>query len=102
MQDTGTAYFARRPRRADELMQPHLLEEEREYRVVQTVLLPDMDYDNFVTDLLADREFLEPFAGLCSRGEVWDCLRVALEDGTESILVMPEDGCYVGWAAEDR
>ncbi len=57
-----TAYFIRRPRRIEEL-RDFGIGMLRPYRIVSTVCLGGMDYENFVTDLLADRAFLENAPG---------------------------------------
>ena len=93
------AFFVERPHTIEDLMQPHLLAHERKYRIVKTIELGKIDYENFVTDMLADRQFIEDNAGLCSRGEVWQCLLIRQRRCSDGILVMPEGGCYVGWAA---
>ena len=95
----GFAYFVKRPRTADDLMRPHLLEQEQEYEVVKTITLPAIDYENFITDMLADRQFIEDQGRRCKQGEVWSCLLVRRRGKPDGVLVMPEDGCYVGWAA---
>ena len=95
----GYAYCVERPRRIDDLMVPHLVEKERPYRIVTSVQLTAIDYENFITDMLADRQFIEDHAALCSKGTVWRCILVQPRGHTDGVLVMPEDGCYVGWAA---
>ena len=99
MEYTGFAYFVERPRRLEDLIIPHLAEEERPYRVAAEIRLSAMDYENFVTDLLADRQFLSDHGSRCKKGEVWDCLLVRRRGQPDGILVMPEDGCFVGCAA---
>lgn len=99
MGNIGHAFFAERPRTIDDLMQPHLSAHEREYQIVKTIELEKMDYENFITDMLADRQFIEDNAGLCSRGEVWQCLLIRQRGCSDGILVTPENGCFVGWAA---
>ena len=99
MEKRGSACFIRHPRTIGDLMQPHLYKQEREYRIVKTIELRKMDYENFITDMLADRQFIEDNATLCSRGDVWQCLLVRQRGCSDGILVMPEGGCYVGWAA---
>ena len=99
MDYTGFAYFVERPRRLEDLMVPHLVEKEQPYRIVTEIQLPALDYENFITDMLADRQFIEDNAALCSRGEVWQCLLIRQRRCSDGILVMPEGGCYVGWAA---
>ena len=80
-------------------MQPHLYEQEREYQIVKTIELGRIDYENFVTDMLADRQFIEDDAASCSRGEVWQCLLIRQCGTGDGVLVVPENGCFVGWAA---
>ena len=99
MGNIGHAFFAERPRTIDDLMQPHLSAHEREYQIVKTIELGKMDYENFITEMLADRQIIEDNAGLCSRGDVWQCLLVRQRGCSDGIMVMPEGGCYVGWAA---
>jgi len=99
MEARDFAYFVERPRVIEDLIQPHLFEQERKYLIVKSIELGKMDYENFITDMLADRQFIEDNAGLCSRGEVWQCLLIRQRGCSDGILVMPENGCFVGWAA---
>jgi len=99
MPQTGTAYFVREPRVVEDLMRPHLLTDETPYEVVKNVTLGAMDYENFTTDLVADRPFIEENAALCGRGEAWRVLLVQRRGCTGGVLVLPEDKAYVGWAA---
>ena len=94
-----TAYFVRRPSRMEDLTVLHLLERERPFEVAATVKLAKIDYENFITDMDADRQFIEDHAALCARGEVWRCLLVQQRGRSDGVLVIPEDGCFVGWAA---
>ena len=87
---------ASQDRKADDT-QP--LEKERPYRIVTEIQLPAIDYENFITDMLADRLFIEDHGRRCKKGEVWDCLLVRRRGQPNGVLVMPEDGCFVGWAA---
>lgn len=99
MKNTGNAYFAERPRRIEDLLVPYLLEKERPYEIARRLRLTKIDYENFITDMLADRRFIEDASGLCSREPIWKCLLVQQRGRTDGVLVMPEAGCYVGWAA---
>ena len=99
METAGNAYFVRSPRRIEDLQALHLVEKERPFEVVKTVKLAKIDYENFITDMLADRQFIENYAVLCSKGAVWRCLLVQQRGHTDGVLVMPETGCFVGWAA---
>ena len=99
MQNSGYAYFVESPRVIEDLMVPHPFERELRYEIVKNVMLARIDYENFVTDMIADRQFIEDNAALCSQGEVWRCLLVQQRGRTDGVLVMPADVCYVGWAA---
>lgn len=80
-------------------MQPHPIEREHAYEIVKQVKLAKIDYENFITDMVADRQFIEDNANLCSKDEIWRCILVQQHGRTNGVLVMPEDGCFVGWAA---
>lgn len=95
----GYAYFVERPRRIDDLMVLHPIEKEKPYRIVAEIRLPAIDYENIITDMMADRQFIEDHGCRCKKSEVWDCLLVCRRGQTDGVLVMPEDGCFVGWAA---
>ena len=99
MEISGKAYFVSDPRRIEDLTVLHLVEKERPFEVVKIVKLAKIDYENFITDMVADRQFIEDHAALCSKGEVWRCILVQQCGHTDGVLVMPEDYCYVGWAA---
>ena len=91
-----TAYFIRRPRRIEELRAEEN-GQRRPYRIVSSLRLGGMDYENFVTDLLADRAFLENVPGCGEDGKVLFCLRVSCS-GREDILVVPNGTCHVALA----
>lgn len=99
MKKTGYAFFVRRPAVLTDLQKPHLLENEQAYTIVKTISLGLIDYGNFITDMLADRQFIEAYAGLCEEGESWKCLYVHARGAHDGVLVMPERGCFVKWAA---
>ena len=92
-----TACFLRRPRRIEELRAEES-GRRHPYRIVKTVCLVGMDYENFVTDLLADRAFLEGIPGCGEDGTVLCCLRVSCPD-REDILVVPDGTGHVALAA---
>lgn len=98
MEKENRADFVYSPRTAEELLRPHDLNSEKPYKIVQTVSLSAMSYENFITDMLADRQFLEDYADLCSEGEVLRCILIKQRGQSGGILVVP-DGCYVKYAA---
>ena len=99
METGGRAYFVRAPRRLEDLRVLHAVDKERPYEIVKTVKLAKIDYENFITDMVADRQFIEDCATLCAKGQVWRCIVVQQRGHADGVLVMPEDGCFVGWAA---
>lgn len=96
---TRIRFFVERPRRIEDLMVPHLVDKERPYRIVTSVQLTAIDYENFITDMLADRQFIEDYDRRCKKGEVWECLFVRSRGQADGVLIMPEQDCFVGWAA---
>ena len=93
MSEHGFAYFISNPRQIEDLMR------EREYEVVKTICLSEMDFENFVTDMEADRQFLEDNSALCGKnGAEIRCLKVTRKESSESVLVVP-DGSWVDIAA---
>lgn len=93
------AFFVYHPRRIANLRVPHLIQDEHPYEIVGTVELSAIDYENFSEDLLADREFLEPYEKACGGSDIYRCVLVKRKKNTDGILVLPEDGCYVKRAA---
>ena len=91
------AYFIRRPRRIEEL-QTEENGRRRPYRIVSSLRLGGMDYENFVTDLLADRAFLENIPGCGQDGPLVCCLCVTCR-GRDSVLVLPDSAGHVALAA---
>ena len=76
MREKNTAYFVRMARRVEDLSVPHLLNAEKAYEIVKIVELEEMDYENFTTDLLADREFLCAIPESRWNAEILKCVLV--------------------------
>ncbi len=95
----GRAWFVRRPRDLDALRALHPLDAERPYRVAAELFLEEMDFQNFLTDLYADRDFLERYASLCAGGEPRSCLLVRSVGDRNGILVQPGKDGFIEWAA---
>ena len=99
MEKLGSAYFVDFPRVLPDLIQPHPIETERTYEIVATVTLGKMDYDNFCTNMVADRQLIEDYSDLCGTGAIWKCIFVRQRGKKDGVLVVPTDGCYVKYAA---
>lgn len=85
----NTACFVKHPRNAAEVRQPHDPCAETPYEIVKTITLSPIDYENFITDLLADRQFLQDNAHLCSEGDLMRCLFVHRRGRADGLLVVP-------------
>ena len=88
------AFFVFRPRTAADLSDPDAVL--REVRIVKTICLNSISFENFTTDLLADRLFLGDNTGFCTEKD--DCLLISGRGYMEELLVIPQ-GCYVRYAA---
>ena len=91
------AYFVFRPRTAADLSIENSAGKWKKYRIVKTVCLSQIDFENFETDLLADRQFIEDNAALCTEPE--DCLLVTSHRRQPEYLVFPWHCCFVHYAA---
>ena len=96
----GSAFFVFSPRNADEFNQPFPLDRIQPYRIVGRITLSGMDYENFVTDMLVERKYLEPFEESCRTGPVFECVLVRRQGNTRTgVLVIPDSGGYIKCAA---
>lgn len=93
----GRAWFVFEPRRTEDLAFGCCKGKWMEYEIVKTICLSKIDYENFSTDLLADRQFIEDSIALCRN--TGDCLLVTDRKQTEEILVMPWHERFVRYAA---
>lgn len=102
MTGTGTAYFVQHPRIVNDLIILHDVMDEKPYEIVKEIRLQAIDFENFITDLTVDRQYIEDYASLCDDGEIKKCLLIRSRDPEYGILVLPEARSYVGWAAYIR
>lgn len=92
-----TAYFIKKPHRIEELQ---AAEDGTRcpYRIVSVVCLGVMEFENFATDLLADRAFLENVHGCGKEGDLICCLCVTCRN-RKAILVLPDGMGHIAMAA---
>lgn len=102
MNKHGTAYFIQHPSVVNDLIVLHDVADEQPYEIVKEIRLQAIDFENFITDMTVDRQYIEDYASLCEDGEVKKCLLIHGRDPEYGILVLPEVKCYVGWAAYIR
>ena len=93
------ALFVKHPRVIEDLQKPHLVTAEQPYEVAKEITLATIDYENFITDMEADRRFIENNAALCSEGKPVKCLLVRQHGRNDGVLVVPEYKSFVKWAA---
>ena len=93
------AYFVKRPRTILDLKVPHLPDDEHLYKIVRTINLSGLEYDNFIWDILADRDFIEDNHAICSEGDIYRCLLVKANDKSDGILVVPYNTRFIEFAA---
>jgi len=79
----GTAYFMKDARRINDLVEfrKECIKKRKcakLYIIEKTIELSKIDYENFTTDLLADRQFITDNRDLmfCDADNVWHCLLV--------------------------
>ena len=96
MENHQTALFTHHPFTIEDL-----LEQPRKYEVVKTIDLGKIDYENFINDFLAERWFIEENADKCHIGEdgVFYCILVRQKGKKDGVLVMPDGGDCIKWAA---
>ena len=92
-----TAFFVCNPRRLEDLWVPHFSENERPFQILRTVTLSAIDYENFITDMLADRAFLEDTPPQDDSG-IYHCILIHQRGKTDGVLVVPA-GTHVELAA---
>ena len=90
MTERATASFVKQPRTIHDLYRLHCLDKERPYQIVKEIVLAAIDYENLCTDMLADRDFLEEGAGLCSLGDPIKCMLIRHKTQAKGILVVPD------------
>lgn len=91
------AYFVYRPRTVADLNLKNPSGKWEEYRIVKTISLNEIDYENFTSDLLADRQLIDDNSILCK--EPGDCLLIRGKQKPTELLVIPWHGCFVHYAA---
>ena len=91
------AWFVFRPRTAADLTLNNPAGKWLEYRIVKTICLDGINYENFATDLLADRQFIENHSALCAKPG--DCLLISGKRQEPELLVIPWQKCFIRYAS---
>lgn len=100
MATDNRALFVRRPRVLSDLIIPHRVDNRSAYEIKKRINLRPIDYENLITDMLVERNYIEESSELCtSSSDVLDCLLISQIDSNEGILIVPEENGYVRFAA---
>ena len=95
-----TAFFVHRPSSIQDLMRPHLVEREQPFEIVERVVVRKLDYENFIWDMIPEREFLLAGYGPCY--DTTRCLLVCCRGARDGVLVTTVRPELVEYAAYYR
>lgn len=94
------AHFTEKPKTYFDLSKPHLIEEENTYIVKVRVCLRPIEYKNFLTDMLVNREYIERASVYCnSQNDRLECVLISKIGSKEGILVVPGEDGHIKMAA---
>lgn len=97
---TGRAIFTPHPRTAEELKGPYQANAiELDYQILKVIRLDRINYENFITDMVVSRSFLEENMDGCGIGSIAKCLLVLCKGLSTGILVVPEYEGFIEYAA---
>lgn len=107
--DQGYAFFVSRASHVEKLKGLHLLKKEVPFIVEKNITLRKEDYENFVSDLGVERQFIDENKGLCriEKG-IYHSIFVRCWGKKDGILVMsnrtdrPLFAAYYDFDKEDR
>jgi len=81
-------------------MSPHLMDDERTFEISKRIELLPIDYENFVTDMCVERDYIENAANQSDKqSDVFNCLLISKSGNTDGVLVVPGKNGFIGRAA---
>lgn len=98
----GRAGFVFKPRRLDEVLEPASPLEEKNYQVVQKIALEKITYENFVSDMVVARDFLEMPDQQAMDDDDLKCLLIFSPGVKGEVLVAANEKGFVRYAAYCR
>lgn len=98
----GKAVFVFMPRRLDEILCPTSPVKEKSYQVVQKIALKKIAYENFLSDMVVARDFLEMPGQPSIDDQILKCLLVFSPGVKGEILVAANEKGFVQYAAYCR
>lgn len=95
------ALFTRKPRVLDEIGVLATVEKLRPVKIEKTIILPRIEYKNFITDMTVERLFLRKYSSLCRVDDkgIWHSLLVSLQGSQAGVLVMADQEGFPLYAA---
>ena len=104
---TGTAYFLRNARTVNELenYKHQCIEKQidaKAFAVSKIIRLSRIDYENFTTDLLVDRQFIQDNIEIMyvDENNIWNCLLIVQKDNPhKGVLVESKKKDYAMYLA---
>lgn len=96
-----SAHFVSYPYRIEDLKRPYLVTQTKPYIIEKEVVLAKIDYENFITDLCVDREYIEENCSLMKIDDqgIWHCIFVRQKNKNDGILVMSDGTVFPKWCA---
>jgi hypothetical protein len=101
MANQPSAHFISYPHSINDLQKPFIAQLEKPFVIEKIITLKKYDYENFITDLCADRGFIEENNILCrvDNEGIWHCLYIKQIGKNEGILVMSDGAVFPKYAA---
>ncbi len=94
------ANFIKNPSTINDLLHICLTKQLKKYSISKSIEIPQIDYDNFITDLCVDREYIEKNKSLCYiKNLTYHCLYIHPTNSNVGILVMCDNKNYPKFAA---
>jgi hypothetical protein len=95
------ALFTKLPRVFGEIANLTAVKNLKPIKIEKTIALSGDDYDNFITDMTVERQFLKNNSYLCRIDDegIWHCLLVVRQGHHQGILVMANEVGFLDYAA---
>ena len=83
------------------MLKPHKETQRNSFVVEKSVRLSRIEFENFITDMLIEREFIakNAFLMFIDSNNTWHCIKICCVDINFSLLIMSDKQDYPLWAA---
>ncbi len=94
------ANFIKHPFSIADLRTPCLTKKLKRYKIVKKIAISNIDYDNFISDLCVERDFIKKNKLCCFiHDNVYHCIYVHKKNSEKGILIMPDGADSPTWVA---